>query len=214
MSVSFSGRIVPRLALLAVLALPLGACETISSFNPFAEKQAKSDIGEDQPADKLFNDGLARLKKDRYGDANKKFSELDKQYPYSGWSRRGLLLSTYSSYQAGDYSEAINSGRRYVQLYPSSPDAPYAQYLVGMSYFTQIPDVNRDQERSQKALEAMDELLRRWPKSEYADDAKYRVAVARDQLAGKEMEVGRYYLNQKNYTGAITVAKDGQVFAL
>lgn len=208
MSVRVSRSMLPRLAILVVAALPLAACETISSINPFADKGAKSDIGEDQPAEKLFNDGLARLQKDRYEQANKKFAELDKQYPYSGWSRRGLLLSTYSSYQGGDYSEAINSGKRYVQLYPATPDAAYAQYLVGMSYFNQIPDVTRDQDRSAKALQAMDELLRRWPKSEYADDAKYRVAVARDQLAGKEMTVGRYYLQQRNYTGAINRFRD------
>jgi len=201
----FSGSrgLAKRIAVLIVATLPLGACETISSFNPFAEKQAKSDIGSDEPAEKLFNDGLARLSSNRFDDANKKFGEVDKQYPYSSWSRRSLLLSAYSSYQAGDYSETINSGKRYVQLYPASEDAAYAQYLVGMSYFNQIPDVSRDQERSEKALQAMDELLRRWPKSEYADDARYRVQYTRDQLAGKEMQIGRYYLSQRNYTGAI-----------
>ncbi len=203
MSVRVARGVMARIVMVMIAALPLGACETISSFNPFAEKMAKSDIGPDEPAEKLFNDGLARLQNQRYEDANKKFAEVDKQYPYSGWSRRSLLLTTYSSYENGDYAEAINNGKRYVQLYPATADAAYAQYLVGMSYFNQIPDVTRDQERSDKAVQALDELLRRWPKSEYANDAKYRLAVARDQLAGKEMDIGRFYLKQRNYTASI-----------
>jgi tetratricopeptide (TPR) repeat protein len=103
----------------------------------------------------------------------------------------------------GDYDDAISTGRRFVQLYPADADAAYAQYLVGMSYYNQIPDVTRDQERTEKALIALDEVVRKWPKSEYANDAKQRVMVARDQLAGKEMDVGRYYLKQRNYTGAV-----------
>ncbi len=206
MSVRVANGMVVRMVAVALAALPLGACETIESIanlNPFAEKMAKSDIGPDEPAEKLFNDGLARMQNQRYEDANKKFSEVDKQYPYSGWSRRSLLLTTYSSYQGGDYAEAINAGKRYVQLYPATSDAAYAQYLVGMSYFNQIPDATRDQERSEKTVEAMEELLRRWPNSEYANDAKYRLTFAKDQLAGKEMEIGRFYLKQRNYTGAI-----------
>ncbi len=208
MTLSSKGRGFPalRAAALVLLMLPLAACETVTDLIPtslFSSKGPKSDIGPDEPAERLFNDGLARLQDKRYEDAVKKFTELDKQYPYSGWSRRALLLQTFASYENGDYSEAISHGRRFVQLHPANPDAAYAQYLVGMSYFNQIPDVTRDQERSEKALTVMDELIRRWPASEYAPDAKQRVSVARDQLAGREMEVGRFYLNKRNYTGAI-----------
>ncbi|HRJ70267.1 MAG TPA: outer membrane protein assembly factor BamD [Beijerinckiaceae bacterium] len=201
---SFAG--VSRLAAALVLGLTVSACETLESINPlnaFADKGPKSDIGPDQPAEVLFNDGLARMEKKQYEQAAKKFAELDKQYPYSNWSRKALVLSTFANYEAGEYDDAIASGRRFVQLYPADPDAAYAQYLVGMSYFNQIPDITRDQERAEKALIALDEVVRKWPRSEYAGDAKRRVQVARDQLAGKEMEVGRYYLTRRNYSGAV-----------
>lgn len=192
-----------RLAAGVLLALSVAGCETISSFNPFADNGPKSDIGKDEKADVLFNDGLARLESRDYGGATKKFVELDKQYPYSHWSRRALLLSTFASYEGGDYADAINHGRRYVQLYPASPDTPYAQYLVGMSYHNQILDINRDQERAEKTVATMEDLVRKWPNSEYAKDARERIRIAKDQLAGKEMDVGRYYLEKRNFTGAI-----------
>lgn len=201
-----SGRLAGRLTRLlagALIALSVGACETISSLNPFEDKGPKSDIGKDEPADVLFNDGLARLEARDYGGASKKFVELDKQYPYSQWSRRALLLSTFASFEGGDYVDAINHGRRYVQLYPASPDTPYAQFLVGMSYFNQITDISRDQDRAEKTIQTMDDLVRKWPNSEYAREAKDKIRVAQDQLAGKEMDVGRYYMQRRNWTGAI-----------
>jgi outer membrane protein assembly factor BamD len=196
-----------RFAGAAVLALSLSACETVSStvssFNPFASAKSSSDIAPDEPAEALFNDGLARLQSRNFDGAARKFGEVDKQYPYTNWSRRSLLLTTYANYENRNYEDTIANGRRYVSLYPADKDAAYAQYLVGMSYFNQIPDVTRDQERSARALLAMDELIRRYPQSEYVADARQRVAVARDQLAGKEMDVGRYYLEQRNYPGAV-----------
>ncbi|MCZ8184775.1 MAG: outer membrane protein assembly factor BamD [Beijerinckiaceae bacterium] len=201
-----SGRLAGRLTRLlagALIALSVGACETISSLNPFEDKGPKSDIGKDEPAEVLFNDGLARLEARDYGGASKKFVELDKQYPYSQWSRRALLLSTFASFEGGDYADAINHGRRYVQLYPASPDTPYAQFLVGMSYFNQITDISRDQDRAEKTIQTMDDLVRKWPSSEYAREAKDKIRVAQDQLAGKEMDVGRYYMQRRNWTGAI-----------
>jgi outer membrane protein assembly factor BamD len=198
---------VVRFALAAVLALSLSACETVSStvssFNPFASAKSSSDLAADEPAEVLFNDALARLQSRNYDGAARKFAEVDKQYPYTNWSRRGLLLTTYSHFENRNYEDAIANGRRYVSLYPADKDAAYAQYLVGMSYFNQIPDVTRDQERSARALLSMDELIRRYPQSEYVPDARQRVAVARDQLAGKEMDVGRYYLEKRNFPGAV-----------
>jgi outer membrane protein assembly factor BamD len=192
-----------RLAAGLALALGMGGCETISSLNPFGEKGPQSDIGKDERAEVLFNDGLSRMEQKDYPGAIKKYQELEKQYPYSHWSRRALLLSTFSAYQGNDYAEAINHGRRYVQLYPATSDTPYAQYLVGMSYSNQIVDINKDQDRADKTIATMEDLVRKWPTSEYAKDAKERIRMARDQLAGKEMDVGRYYLNKRNYTGAI-----------
>lgn len=199
--------LVLRLVAGVMLALSVSACETVtdtlSSINPWDDRGPKSDIGKDERAEVLFNDGLARLEARDFGGAAKKFVELDKQYPYSSWSRRAMVLSTYSSYEGGDFADAINHGRRYVQLYPASPDTPYVQYLVGMSYHNQILDITRDQERTEKSLAAFEDLVRKWPNSEYASDARDRIRVARDQLAGKEMEVGRFYLSQRNFTGSI-----------
>ncbi len=105
--------------------------------------------------------------------------------------------------RAGSTRTRSRPARRYLQLHPATPDAPYAQYLLAISHFNQIPDVNRDQEKSERALLALQELVDRYPRSEYASDAKQKIQVARDQLAGKEMEIGRFYLQKRNYTGAV-----------
>ena len=198
-----------RAVVLLFMGVSLAGCDSLSGFDPLSPLDSitifnkKEEIVPDTPAEVLFNDGLARMNRKSYAGAVKKFSEVDKQYPYSQWSRRALLLTTYANYEAGDWAETINSGRRYVQLYPATQEAPYAQYLVGMSFYNQIPDVERDQERTEKALDAFDELIRKWPNSEYVADAKERVGVTRDQIAGKEMDIGRHYLQKRNYTGAI-----------
>ncbi len=105
---------------------------------PFGSAKATSDIAKDEPAEALYNDALARLQNKNFDGAARKFQELDKQYPYTSWSRRSLLLQTYANYEQRNYEDAIQTGRRYVQLYPADKDAAYAQYLVGMSYFNQI----------------------------------------------------------------------------
>ncbi|GLK66855.1 outer membrane protein assembly factor BamD [Hansschlegelia plantiphila] len=184
-----------RLALALSAALPIAGCSM------FSDK--KDDVAPDEPADKLYNEGLSGLDGGDYAAANKKFAEVDRQHPYTDWGRKSILMTTYASYRSGKYEDAISSGNRYVQQHPTSPDAAYAQYLVAMSYYNQVPDVSRDQERTRKSVDAFEELIRRWPTSEYADTARRRVAVARDQLAGKEMQVGRFYLQRRDYTGAI-----------
>ena len=182
----------------AVLAASLGAC---SSFDIFAKKD---DTLPDEPADRLYNEGLYLLnaKKDAR-DAVKKFEEVDRQHPYSEWARKSLLMSAYAYYQAGEYDDCVNAAKRYVTLHPGSPDAAYAQYLIASSYFEEIPDVTRDQARTERALASLEEVIRKYPTTEYANSSKQKIEVARDQLAGKEMEVGRYYLKKKDYTGAI-----------
>jgi outer membrane protein assembly factor BamD len=158
----------------------------------------------DEPADKLYNEGLYLLNKKRdYGEAAKKFEEVDRQHPYSDWARKALLLSAYAYYESQKYDDAIAAAKRYVTLHPGSPDAAYAQYLIGSSFYDQIPDVTKDQARTEKALNALEEVARKYPDTEYAGSAKKKLDVARDQLAGKEMELGRYYLQQRAYTGAI-----------
>ncbi len=158
----------------------------------------------DDPADRLYNEGLYLLnnKKDFKGAA-KKFEEVDRQHPYSEWARKALIMSAYAYYEGREYDEAIASGKRYVTLHPGSPDAAYAQYLIGSSYFDQIPDISRDQQRTERAVSALDEVSRKFPNTEYAASAKRKLEIARDQLAGKEMDVGRWYLEKRDYTAAI-----------
>ena len=112
-------------------------------------------------------------------------------------------MDTFTHYRQGNYPETINSGKRYVSLYPTNPDAAYAQYIVGLSYYRQIRDVTQDQKEARKTIEAMDEVVQRWPDSEYVEDAKAKIRFARDQLAGKEMQIGRYYLERREYIAAI-----------
>lgn len=163
----------------------------------------KTEITPDIPADDLYNQGLARLKAKDYEKAAKKFGEVEKNYPSSEWSRKALLMTVFTQYEKPAYDEAVQAAQRYIGLYPNSPDTPYVFYLAGMSYYNQVPDVMRDQSSAEKALQIFSELVQKYPKSEYVADAKYKMGVARDQLAAKEMQVGRFYLTRKNYPAAI-----------
>lgn len=189
---------VARLLAVAAVAASLGACSSFDLFNK------KDDTPPDEPADRLYNEGLYLLnqKKDAR-DAVKKFEEVDRQHPYSEWARKSLIMSAYAYYQAGEYDDCVNSAKRYITLHPGSPDAAYAQYLIASSYFEEIPDVTRDQARTERALAALEEVIRKYPTSEYANASKQKIEVARDQLAGKEMDIARYYMKKKDYTGAI-----------
>ncbi|MEP9376843.1 outer membrane protein assembly factor BamD [Aquabacter sp. CN5-332] len=160
-------------------------------------------IAPDEPAEKIYNEGLTLMNKGDLTAAAKRFEDLDRTHPYSEWARKALLMDTYVYYQAGKYDEAIAAGKRYLTLHPGSADAAYANYLVASAYFDNIPDVTRDQKATRQALDALDDVIRKYPNTEYAASAKKKVEVARDQLAGKEMMIGRYYLENRNYTGAI-----------
>jgi len=198
-----ASRIARSVCLLGLL-LPVAACDTISGMNPFQKDDTyKPEIVAQVPADKLYNDGLALLDKREYDAASKKFADLDKQYPFSAWSKKALLMQTYSQYTGRSFDDAVGSGKRFLALYPGDSDAAYAAYMVAMSYYSLIPDVTRDQERTEKALVALQEVVQRWPNSEYAQDAKFKIQVVRDQLAGREMVIGRFYLQKRNYTAAI-----------
>lgn len=193
-----------RLALGACLMLAatsLGACGSDSIFDKWFNKE---EVSVDEPADKLYNEGLYLLnvKKDAKG-AVKKFEEVDRQHPYSTWASKSLLMSAYASYEASDYDACIGSATRFVTLHPGSPDAAYAQYLIAASHYDQIPDVSRDQGRTEKALGALEEVVRKYPDSEYATAARRKIDASRDQLAGKEMAVGRYYMERRDFTAAI-----------
>lgn len=157
----------------------------------------------DEPAEKIYNEGLTLMRRQEPEKAAKRFEDVDRTHPYSEWARKSLIMSTFAYFEAGKYDEAIASGRRYVALYPGSQDAAYAQYLVASALYENIPDTTRDQRKTRQALDALEEVVRKYPNTEYAATAKRKVEVARDQLAGKEMMIGRYYLEQRNYTGAI-----------
>jgi outer membrane protein assembly factor BamD len=206
LSTRFSLRRLVRLfhlaAGIAVLAIPLSGCGTATEV--WDKITQKDDTFVEEPAEKLYNEGLFLMneKKDPKAAA-KKFEEVDRQHPYSDLARKSLLLSAYAFYSASDYDSCIGAATRYVTLHPGSPDAAYAQFLIAASHYDQIPDVTRDQGRTEKAVAALEEVVRKYPTSEYAVSAKSKLEAARDQLAGREMNVGRYNMQKRNYTGAI-----------
>jgi outer membrane protein assembly factor BamD len=202
-SVPVRSRAALRAALLALaLGLVLGGCSSLESLNIFAKKDTV--VISDQPADRLYNEGLFLLnqKKD-YKAAAKRFEEVDRQHPYSEWSRKALLMSAFAYYEAKEYDDAISSARRYVTLHPASDDAAYAQFIIGSSNYDQIPDPTRDQKRTEAAIASLEEVIRKYPNTEYAVSARKKMDIARDNIAGREMTVGRYYLDRRDYTGAI-----------
>lgn len=196
---TFRARISPvlRQALLAVALVAAAA--------PLAGCAGKDEVQiPDDPADKLYNEGLYLLnQRKEFKDAAKKFEEVDRQHPYSDWARKALIMQAYAYYEAREYDDSISAATRYVTLHPGSPDAAYAQFLIASSYFDVIPDITRDQARTEKAIASLEEVIRKYPESEYANAAKKKIEMARDQLAGREMMVGRYYLERKDFTGAI-----------
>jgi outer membrane protein assembly factor BamD len=193
-------RQVARLAAAVMVAAILAGCSSLPNWLG----GNKDDILPDEPADRLYNEGVFLLnEKKHYKEAAKKFEEVDRQHPYSEWARKSLLMNAYAFYEAGAYEDCINSAKRYLALHPGSADAAYAQYLVGASYFDQIPDVTRDQTRTERAIAALEEVGRKYPNTEYAANAQKKIEVARDQLAAKEMNVARFYMQKKNFIGAI-----------
>lgn len=154
------------------------------------------------PADTSY---VARDVESLYGEAKRRldsgqatlaaalFDEVERQHPYSPWARRAQLMSSFSYYVAKDYNKAIQSAQRFLQIHPGNKDAPYAFYLIALSYYEQISDVQRDQKVTEQALTALQEIDRRFPNSDYASDARLKIDLVRDHLAGKEMEIGRHY---------------------
>ena len=183
-----------RLSVLAVVGL-LAACNST--------KTTEDAFQNDQPPGVLYNQGLAYLNAGKLRDAVSSFDEVDRQHPYSEWARKALIMSAFASYRRGNSDDTIATAKRYLTLYPGSPDAAYAEFLIGSSYFKQIPDVTRDQDATKSAMASLQEIIDRYPDSEYSDDARSKIIAARDQLAGKEMQVGRYYLERREYVAAI-----------
>ena len=201
-SVTAGRRAVLVLARLLVLLPMLGTVGGCSTWGDWFGQ--KDEVLPDEPADRLYNEGVYLLnEKHQFKEAAKKFEEVDRQHPYSEWARKSLVMAAFAYYQAKMYEEAIADAKRYIALHPGSPDAAYAMYLVGASYFDQIPDVARDQGRTERAMSALEEVIRKFPNTEYAASARRKIEEARDQLAAKEMSIGRYYQSKKDFTGAI-----------
>lgn len=158
---------------------------------------------EDTPADQLYNEALVLMNAGDYRTAMVKFEEVDRLHPHTDLGRKSQVMLAFASYSRGNYQEAINSAKRFITLYPNHPDAPYAQYIIANSYYRQIPDVTRDQADTKQALDAYQVLIDKYPDSEYAEDARNKIQATKDQLAGKQMEIGRYYLERDDNLAAI-----------
>jgi outer membrane protein assembly factor BamD len=167
------------------------------------DSSALENVDFTEPADRLYNQALANISAKRAGEGRKKLEAVQKQHPDSEYAQKAAVLLVFSNYRAGNYAGAIKNGKKFIENNPSHKEAAYVQYLIGMSYYRQIPDVTRDQSITLKAMKAMEEVVQNYPKSEYVGDAKTKIRVTRDQLAGKSMQVGRYYQERKEYLAAI-----------
>lgn len=184
-------------ALVAVLvaATALSACA--------GNKKRTGLAYEERPVELLYATGAERLDRRQWSDAIDYFREVERQHPYSEWSRRAILMTAYANYQGNRYTDAINDAERFISLYPGNPSAVYAYYLKAVCYFEQIMDVGRDQAATEQALANLREVVNRYPNTEYAQDARAKIDMVNDQLAGKEMAVGRFYLRQNQPLAAI-----------
>ena len=195
-------RVLPGLSLL----LALQGCETLSSITPWTGKaedlRVKAEPGA-KSVEELYNNGVDALNQKRYATAVSQFDAVEQNYPYSSWAVNAQLMHGYAEYLQNHYTEAIGALDRYIQLHPTSPNAGYAYYLRGLSFYEQIADIQRDQRGTEQAMTALQEVANRFPESAYARDARLKIDLCRDHLAGKEMEIGRYYESQKLYTAAI-----------
>jgi len=179
----------------------LGAAVLVSSLA--ACGGGKKDVYVEKPVDDLYNKAMDEMVEERYAAAAKTFDEVESQHPYSVWATKSQLMAAYAQYEAGNYGEAIVNADRFIQLHPGHRDIAYAYYLKAISYYVQITDVGRDQKITEQALKALDDVVRRFPDSKYARDAKLKLDFTRDHLAGKEMEIGRYYLKRDQYLAAM-----------
>lgn len=163
----------------------------------------KDETQKTEPLNVLYDRATDSMNNRNFKKAADEFQEVERQYPYSEWAKRALLMAAFSDYRAGQFDDAIGLLERYVKFYPSSDSAAYAYYLRALCHYEQIVDVGRDQKTTQAALDALTEVIKRFPESQYARDAKLKRDLTIDHLAGKEMEIGRYYLVRHEYLSAI-----------
>ncbi|KAA9387488.1 MULTISPECIES: outer membrane protein assembly factor BamD [Neorhizobium] len=190
-----------RVALVSLVLAGAGFGMTACQSDPDIDI-TKLGLETDAP-ETLYNQGLANMKAGNLAEAGRKFDSIDRQNPFTEWGRKALVMSTFTKYRLGRNDEAVATGNRYMSQYPQSQDSAYVQYLVGLAYSKQIADVTQDQRAAVRTIDAMNKVVTNYPTSEYVEDAQAKIRFARDQLAGKEMQIGRYYLERKEYLAAI-----------
>jgi outer membrane protein assembly factor BamD len=184
----------PVLLLACAVAVPLAGCATTKGKGDTA--YVARDVSS------LYGAAQRTMQSGDYEQAAKLFDEVERQHPYSVWARHAQVMSGFNYYLAQKYNDAISSAQRFLTIHPGSEEAPYVEYIIGMSYFQQIADVTRDQTVTQQASDSFNELIRRYPDSRYAADAKLKLDLIKDHLAGKEMEVGRFYQRSGQWLAA------------
>ncbi len=192
----FTPRAGRAVALALIAALALSGCSAFKKKKPTLAYQ-------ERPVELLFSVGASDLDHHQWNDAVNYFREVERQHPYSEWSRRAILMTAYAHYEANNYAEAIADADRFIALYPGNVATPYAYYLKSICYFEQIVDVGRDQASTQQAERALADVIKRYPKTEYALDSRLKLDMVEDQLAGKEMTIGRFYLRAGDPIAAI-----------
>lgn len=189
------------------LALALFLLTAACASNPNSEDEIMT-------AEELYNQGYQQMQDTAWSKAAATFEQLELDYPYSKWATKAKLMGAYSYYRDEKYDDAIIGLERFIQYHPGSKDIAYAYYMIGLCYYEQIVSSQKDQDNTAKARDAFNQLIARFPNSEYADDARSKMALIQDHLAGQEMEVGRFYLKSQNYLSALNrfnvVAKDYQ----
>ncbi len=181
----------PRLGALVLALAVLSACSD------------KKDDYVERPVEELYNEAMDLMDKNEYLRASKAFEEVERQHPYSVWATKAQMMAAYALYERNKYDDAIIHLDRFIQLHPGNKDTAYAYYLKGLCYYEQITDVSRDQKMTEMAMKTLQEVVDRFPASSYAKDAKLKVDLARDHLAGKEMNVGRYYQRRGQWLAAL-----------
>ena len=181
-----------RFSFSMLAALSVAACGGVSIEGQYIER----------PVEQIYNSAHEELALGNYILATQEFDEVERQHPYSLWARRAMVMSAYTYYLQNKYDGATATARRFLALYPGNVQAPYAYYLIAISQYERISDVSRDQRITELAMFALQEVVRRYPDTDYARDALLKIDLTKDNLAGKEMNVGRFYLNRREYAAA------------
>lgn len=179
------------------------ACAALVLTSCSSNRRARDLAYVERPVEALYNAAADELDQRDYVSAIELFNEVERQHPYSEWARRSTMMSAYASFRSRRYDDAISTSRRYLSLNPAGQGASYAHYLIALSYFQQITDVGRDQKTTELARDALTDVVRRYPGSDYARDAQIKIDMVRDQLAGKDMEIGRWYLRRNQHLAAV-----------